>query len=290
MSKVAALVVTYNRLPLLRETIEALKNQTYPPEEILIVDNFSGDGTREWLTGEAKRYGLKTLFLPENTGGAGGFFHGLKWLSLNWQGDFIWLLDDDACPEAEALHKLLGAARQLPKALGFFPGVYTRQGQIEGYSWPKKHYRPGDFPPHPGYSLKETGEEPLGPVAVGTFVGLLLKFSAFKNIGFPRADFFICFDDIEYTWRLSRHGELYFVPSARIHHHYFRPVLRGPKVYYFFRNWTYLSVHIGARSRTRAFIFWWLYLLRHRNFSVKEWKLGLKGIRDGISGRLGKRL
>ena len=290
MFRVAVLVVTYNRCSLLRETLKALKGQTYLPEEILVVDNFSKDGSREWLRRNAGPLGLKTLFLPENTGGAGGFFHGLKWLSSNWHGDFIWLLDDDACPEAEALEKLLRAVQKNPQAIGFFPGVYTRQGKVEKYSWPKKRFRPGDLPPYPGYSPAEIQKELLGPVAAGTFVGLLLRPSALKKVGFPRADFFICFDDLEYTWRLSRREKLYFVPSAKIYHHFSRPTLKAPKTYYFFRNWTYLAVHLGHRTPARAFIFYGLYLLRQKTLSAKEWKLGLKGIRDGLLGRLGRHL
>lgn len=41
MPSVVAVVVTYNRIELLKECIDALKAQTYPLYKIIIVDNYS---------------------------------------------------------------------------------------------------------------------------------------------------------------------------------------------------------------------------------------------------------
>ena len=47
MNKVAAVVVTYNRIDLLKQCVEALLKQKYPCD-ILLVNNNSTDGTEEW--------------------------------------------------------------------------------------------------------------------------------------------------------------------------------------------------------------------------------------------------
>ena len=49
MNKVLAIVVTYNRLEMLKQCVEHLQAQTFPCD-ILIVDNASTDGTRVWAT------------------------------------------------------------------------------------------------------------------------------------------------------------------------------------------------------------------------------------------------
>ena len=77
--KVISVVVTYNRLTLLKGCIEALLNQDYENTEILIVDNNSTDGTREYVKEVVEQHSekMKMLFLEKNIGGAGGF-HGSR--------------------------------------------------------------------------------------------------------------------------------------------------------------------------------------------------------------------
>ena len=53
--RIAAVVVTYNRLPLLQKCIESLSGQT-ADWDILVVDNASADGTADYL---ARRSGKK---------------------------------------------------------------------------------------------------------------------------------------------------------------------------------------------------------------------------------------
>lgn len=48
--KVAAIVVTFNRITLLKECIEALRKQSYADFSIIVVDNGSTDGTNLWLS------------------------------------------------------------------------------------------------------------------------------------------------------------------------------------------------------------------------------------------------
>lgn len=45
----SVVIVTYNRLSLLKECIAAVKNQVLPFDNIIIIDNASSDGTVEYL-------------------------------------------------------------------------------------------------------------------------------------------------------------------------------------------------------------------------------------------------
>ena len=49
MVKVTAVVVTYNRVNLLQRVVKALESQTIGLYKILVVNNGSTDGTKEWL-------------------------------------------------------------------------------------------------------------------------------------------------------------------------------------------------------------------------------------------------
>ena len=74
---VTAVVVTYNRLPLLRRCLAALQAQTVQGLRVLVVDNASADGTAEYLKTLAMP-GLVCRILTENLGGAGGFAYGMQ--------------------------------------------------------------------------------------------------------------------------------------------------------------------------------------------------------------------
>ena len=105
--RVTAVVVTYNRLKLLKECIEALLAQTYPEMDILVVNNNSTDGTQEYLdelTGKNKK--VKNLSLPENIGGSGGFYEGMK-CAIKDNPDWLWIMDDDTIPEKDCVMQLL---------------------------------------------------------------------------------------------------------------------------------------------------------------------------------------
>ena len=49
MKKIVAVVVTYNRKKLLKENLNALLNQSYKDFDILLIDNASTDGTKEYV-------------------------------------------------------------------------------------------------------------------------------------------------------------------------------------------------------------------------------------------------
>ena len=74
-NSVMAVVVTFNRLDLLKQCVEALRAQTAPCH-ILIVDNASTDGTGQWAASQA---GLSYRSTGSNLGGAGGFNRGMRW-------------------------------------------------------------------------------------------------------------------------------------------------------------------------------------------------------------------
>ena len=63
--RVCAVVVTYNRVELLRECLTALESQTRPVDRILVVDNKSTDGTPEIV--EREHPGADMLRLPRTT-------------------------------------------------------------------------------------------------------------------------------------------------------------------------------------------------------------------------------
>ena len=69
--RVVAVVVTWNRRELLGESLGAVLGQSTPPDEVVVVDNASDDGTEALLQSEFGQVAVvRTTY---NIGGAGGF-------------------------------------------------------------------------------------------------------------------------------------------------------------------------------------------------------------------------
>jgi rhamnopyranosyl-N-acetylglucosaminyl-diphospho-decaprenol beta-1,3/1,4-galactofuranosyltransferase len=93
--RIAAVVVTFNRLALVQRLVARL-SEVDRLDEIVVVDNASTDGTGEWL---ASADGIVAHRLDHNRGGAGGFHEGLR-LAVERGADLAWLMDDDGLPDA----------------------------------------------------------------------------------------------------------------------------------------------------------------------------------------------
>src|ERR1700733_3456263 len=94
-SRVAVGIVTYNRLEMLQECLAAVKQQTVPADEVIVVDNDSTDGTHEWLSNVT---GI-TVVRQGNLGAAGGFSRVMR-EGYTSGHDWILCIDDDVmlCP------------------------------------------------------------------------------------------------------------------------------------------------------------------------------------------------
>ena len=63
--KVCAIIVTYNRLETLKTALAHILAQTVPPAAIIVVDNSSTDGTKEYLA-SVQNDTVKCIFLNSN--------------------------------------------------------------------------------------------------------------------------------------------------------------------------------------------------------------------------------
>ena len=102
--KYGIVIVTYNRLSLLKECVEHAINQTIPATKIIIIDNSSTDGTKEYLKifKNDKRFVISNE--TENLGGAGGFAKGIR-LANQEDLEWIMLIDDDAILDYDCMEK-----------------------------------------------------------------------------------------------------------------------------------------------------------------------------------------
>jgi rhamnopyranosyl-N-acetylglucosaminyl-diphospho-decaprenol beta-1,3/1,4-galactofuranosyltransferase len=189
---VAAVVVTRNRKDVLRQTLEAVRGQTWPPASVLVVDNSSEDGTADMLAAEFPQVGY--VRLPENLGFGAGLAAGMAVAGRRDPG-YFWLLDDDSRPAPNALQRCLRVARSLPR----FGIIGLSGGTIR---WGRLHVHP--------YERAPDGRPSEPPrLQHGDFVhldGAVVARDAVEQVGYPRSDYFMMLEDVEFSNRLKRAG------------------------------------------------------------------------------------
>lgn len=245
MKKTAAVVVTYNRLDLLRQCAQALRNQTVACD-ILIVDNASTDGTSQWLASQPDLHYRDT---GSNLGGAGGFNLGMRW-AVEAGYDYVWVMDDDTLPHPDALEKLLEADRILEGNYGWLSSValWTDGSECRMNRQKLKN----KYSPLLKYGLVQAEQ--------ATFVSLFLRSETIRRFGLPIKEFFIWGDDIEFTRRIAVRGGLpcFMAGQSQVVHATktnvgsnvaLDDVERIGRYFYAFRNEAYLYRQEGIKGR-----------------------------------------
>jgi len=232
-------VVAYNRVDLLAQTLTGLAAQTRPANVVHVVDNASTDGTAGRVRHQFPSVVLHEL--PRNTGGAGGFAAGLAH-ALHDGADLVWLMDDDTVPQPDALEALL-TVRDRYRGPGP-AAVASRVVWTDGRDHPMNTPRT-----RPGVGEQERADAAaVGclPVRSASFVSLLVAAHAVREAGLPEADYFLWNDDFEFSTRLLRTRRGLYCPASVVEHHTktfgSTDADPGDRFYYEVRNkvWTFL--------------------------------------------------
>lgn len=283
--RVCAVVVTYNRRALLHECLLALQAQMRPVDEILVVNNASTDGTREFLTREFPQ--VQVLNLPKNIGGAGGFHEGMKW-AYEKGFDWIWVMDDDTIVEPDSLRELFTAYERFEEPLKpclLASKVVWTDGSMHSMNIPGIKHRESE-------SLLLAARKSTVSIRATTFVSLLMHRTVVEQYGLPYADYFIWCDDVEYTARVLRDNLGVLVPTSVVTHKTatkHTAVDAAPsRFYYHVRNgiWTLIRSNAFSRVEKAKQTPFFLgsigtYLIRTRFNWRSLWFIGA-GVRDGV--------
>lgn len=191
------MIVTYNRLIMLKETVSAIENQTYPCD-ILLVDNASTDSTGLWAAEYAEgKENITYCNTGANLGGAGGFNYGMR-KAVERGYDYVWVMDDDCIPNPDSLEKLMDADRTLGGTdnYGYLSSVVLWTDGTECKMNRQKYG--ADI-----VTAEDADDRNLAKVHQSTFVSVLFPGATVKKVGLPIKEFFIWGDDIEYTRRIT---------------------------------------------------------------------------------------
>ena len=296
---IIAVVVTYNRLNLLKKAIAALKQQTQPLSTILVVNNGSTDGTEEWL---AEQQGI-VVITQENIGGSGGFWRGIK-EAYAMGADYIWCMDDDVHPYDDCLAEYM---KVMPSEGGVLAPRRLLAGNEIVYGGECLHFNlsnpfaPLKFDAHEAEMEQYDNTMPVEAIA---FEGPIFSRNVVEKIGLPEKGLFIFWDDTEYSYRAHVNGfKVLYVKSARLFKedlvsHAPAVAARSWKYPYMLRNETFF-VHRYAKLPARCIREWKLFLqyfigvAKHLmksdgKYCTSDFTIVWRAFRDGVNGRLGK--
>lgn len=300
----AAVVVTYNRRDQIVTTVARLLSELC--DHVIVVDNGSTDGTREWLETQNDPR-LRILLSKENLGGAGGFEWGMRTAVEQYDPDWIVVMDDDGRPEPGALEVF--RQQELDGWAGLAAAVYYPDGRICDMNRPTVNpfwhidtffralFRIGQ---RDAFHLVPEDYAAATPKAIDitSFVGFFISREGIKKAGYPDPALFVYGDDGLYTIGLRQAGgRIAFMPEIRFEHDCstfiggnsktFQPIW---KVYYYHRN--LLLLYRAAAG----WMFWpvlllilpkWLLKGRHQGANSSLYFSFLyQAVKDGIGKKV----
>lgn len=235
-SHVTAVVVTYNRADLLRETLAALQQQARKPNRLVVVDNASADHTSEVIDAFSREHGFEDFELVRsdtNTGGAGGFHAGMR-RALELGTDWVWTMDDDVAPAARCL------------------AVLMSHSDISECLHPQRIGIGGTAQPWEPISSIATGTttfldnvsfahgKEIAYTNVACFEGALISTRIIELVGLPDPAYFIIGDDTVFGLKASAHTNVVIARDAHMHRLLAMTSFAPWKVYYLARNAFYV--------------------------------------------------
>ena len=212
--KITVVIVNWNGEQFLERCLTSLMDQTVKPQEIILIDNASSDGS----LGIARRFPLVRLIaLDQNTGFARGNNLAIK--AASKESTWIALINSDAYAGPRWLESLLLAAESNPEFVAFGSKLVNEAERMQmdgagdayhmsGLVWRMAHGTPVS-------ASAENEHEVFSPCAAAA----LYRRSAVREVGGFDEDYF-CYvedEDLGFRLRLAGYRSLY-VPNSVAYH------------------------------------------------------------------------
>ena len=287
---VAIVVVNWNGVD---DTIECLDSLALlaprPEKRVLLVDNASTDGSAGLI---GQRFpNVEILETASNLGFAGGCNVGIR-RALDLGARFVWLLNNDTRVHPQALATLV-AALDSERTAGL-AGSKIYYDADPGRLWfAGGYFTPSGLARHRGQDQHDRRQfDDPGLVDYITGCSLLIRAEVIRQIGPLREDYFLYWEEVDWSARAKRRGwDSMYVPSSLVWHKVGASLAQeqSPKAYYYHtRNWLDFIGHASparlplALGHIAAAAL--LSLLRGRPAMAAA---RMRGIADAARGRLG---
>lgn len=289
---VGVVLITFNRLEKLKKALKSYDEQILLPKYIIVIDNASTDGTKEYLESWKNinsEYEKIVFPLKENKGGAGGFYEGQK-IAIEKDAEWIILADDDLYLDKNYFLRLNDyiSDNNHCKDCSIICGKVLYKGNISLGDRCRLKSK-WTIPFFTNIDEKEYEKEYFYCDLV-SFLAAAINKNKLIKAGFIKSEYFIWFDDFEFSYRIGSIGKVICVPKLITHHD--REDINNFltwKLYYGYRNQTdFIKHHFKSQ-----FLFLILIMILKalccplKGKSFMETKMRLQGIKDGLFGNMG---
>lgn len=214
--KVSISLVTFNGERYLADCLASIFNQTFKDFELIVIDNYSKDQTRNLL----RNHGIKFWELGKNLGFAKGHNLGIG----HARGDYVLILNQDVVLKSNFLEILVKTLDNNPTIAAASGKIY-RAGQNQildstGLLFSKNRQITDRGADQPDQGQYDQPQEIFGlSGAVVLFRRLALE-TVKIGADYFDTDYFCYKEDVDLAWRLqlAKFGA-YYQPEAVAHHH-----------------------------------------------------------------------
>jgi GT2 family glycosyltransferase len=264
------IIVTHNGLQDLRRCVASLYSQLTPDWEILVIDNASWDGTREFLDSLSSD-SVRHIPLDTNTGFAPANNIGVE----HARGQWLFLLNNDTTCGSQTLRALEEGAEAYPQFQVFAcQMIRSADGKVDNLGIQFSRCLRGSQVGS-GAALGWTDpREVFGASGAAT----LVHRSVIDDIGLFDPDFFAYQEDVDFAVRARLAGyRCLYLPGAVVRHKGNGTSSSNPSLY---RYYNQRNMELVLRNIPRRL--WWKYGLWHFAYAVYQLlKWTLKG--DGLT-------
>ncbi len=209
---ISFVVLNWNGLEDTKLCLESYKKLVYPNKELIIVDNGSTDGSKDFL---AKLKDVKFIDLPKNTGFTGGHIAGREVA----KGEYVALINNDLVLDKHWATNCLATFERHPDAAVVGGKAFKWNDQNPTHNTDNDFYSYQEVDPETGYTRTLlVGEEECVADSISG-AALLVKQSCLEKVGYLDNDFFAYYEETDLIARLMRVGlKAYYNPQAHTWH------------------------------------------------------------------------
>ena len=203
-NNVGLVTVTYNSEGDMDEFLKSCSNQIHKDFKLYIIDNNSSDSTLDLIKKNNEIYNLKINIqeVNENKGISYGNNLGIK-KAISDGCDWIVLINNDTAFEPNLISSLINTEYSInvplityydePKKIWFYKGFFNKFRGFTG-----THFMKNKF-------VSEINTKEIEFTEYSPTCCMAIKKEIFKKVGLMDEDFFVYFDDTDFTYRILSH-------------------------------------------------------------------------------------